>query len=64
MKGAVMVIQAGKSEPDGIVGIDRDFGAGGASQRLFAKARPVDLVASQRASLHLIQRTIQVCNRV
>jgi hypothetical protein len=64
MKGAVMVTQTFESEPDGIVGIDRNFGTGAASQGLFAKARPVYPVPSKRAGLHLIERTVQVCNRV
>jgi hypothetical protein len=64
MKGAVVVLQAGESEPDRIVGIDREFGAGGASERLFAQARPVDLLPSKWARLDRVERAIQVCTRV
>ena len=59
-----MVIEAGEGEPDRIVGIDRDFGTRGASERLFAKVRPVYLIPPKRAGLHYIERTIQVCYRV
>jgi len=64
MKRAVMITQAGKSEADGIVRVDRDFGAGGSRGRFFAKARPVDLLSPKRAGLHLIERAIQVRHRV
>jgi len=40
------------------------FRHGRASERLFAEAMPIDLVASKRAGLHLIERAIQVRNRV
>jgi hypothetical protein len=59
-----MVLQTGQREPDRIVGIHRDFGARGATQRLFAKSRPVDVVPPKRTGLHFIERAIQVCNRI
>lgn len=59
-----MVIQTSKGEPDRIVGIDRDFGTRGASERLFAKSRPVYVVSPKRTGLHFIECAIQVRNRV
>ena len=58
-----MIVQTGKGKPDGIVGIDRDFCAHGASQRLFAKSRPVYVVPPKRTGLHFIECAIQVCCR-
>jgi hypothetical protein len=59
-----MVIQTGKGEPDRAVGINRDFGTRGASERLLAKSRPVYVVPPKRTGLHFIECAIQVCNRV
>jgi hypothetical protein len=59
-----MVLQTGEGEPDRIVGIDRDFGACGASERLFAKARPIYVIPPKRTGLHFIECAIQICNRV
>ena len=64
MKGAVMVVETGESEPDRIVSIDRDFGTRGASERLFAEVRPVYVVTPKGTGLHGIERAIQVANRV
>lgn len=64
MKGTVVVIQAGESEPDRVVSIDSDIGTSGASESLFAKARPVYVVPPKGTGLYCIERAIQVCHQV